>query len=174
MNKYLDLDGLSHFWNKAKEYQNNKIDQSYDSISENAQSGKAVAEVLETKADLELFALYLVVSDIQDLQEISVADYKIRYINVTREIIDKVTNTRLPIGSYICLRFPDQHKTAILLSITNNATYTLERTLNFDYKITSNKDITDDGNYFTNKTIDGALQEIGSQLDGLETLLASI
>lgn len=45
--KYLDLDGLSHFWDKAKEYQNNKIDQSYSSTSENAQSGVAVAEAIE-------------------------------------------------------------------------------------------------------------------------------
>ena len=44
--KYLDLDGLSHFWDKAKEYQNNKIDQSYNPTSENAQSGKALFEAL--------------------------------------------------------------------------------------------------------------------------------
>lgn len=34
--------------------------------------------------------------------------------------------------------------------------------------------ITDSGNYFSNDTVDGALQEIGSTLNGVETLLATL
>lgn len=36
------------------------------------------------------------------------------------------------------------------------------------------KSITDTGGYYTTDTVEGALQEIGSTLDGIETLLAAI
>lgn len=120
-----------------------KVDQSFDSEttpeSKNAQSGKAVAEMLDFVGEVWTSEL----EKKADKSEIPIVD------------IELSENSPNPLANSAVFAMMQAHNE----NVTNNF---------------QTKTIIDAGEYFTYETVEGALQEIGATLNGLEEFLASI
>lgn len=79
------------------------------------------------------------------------------------------TSIIFPKGNY-CVFFNGYSEEQVnFLSLTTGITYNVLETYlpesqTYEYTITSSENLKDEGNYFTNKTVEGAFQEIGAQI----------
>lgn len=120
----------------------------------------------------------IIVSEIEDvfLKHMFVGNSDFVTFEVLEDIIDTTTETCLPAGSYLSFKGNQSNLPSTVNEIgcwsrTTNNLYKIERvyrttdegTTEVHYKVTSSKDIVDEGDYYTEKTIEGALQEIGTK-----------
>jgi hypothetical protein len=91
------------------------------------------------------------------------------YIHLEEDLYAKSGAGVLPKGDYLVTGSP-KYGVCALWSYLDNTLYRVERIAEtYDFKVTSSKDISDIGNYFTDKTTEGALQEIGAQLQNINS-----
>lgn len=180
MNKYLDFDGLSYFWDKAKEYSNNKIDQSYNHESKNAQSGKAVAEVIDTVGHRTLW--------FNSFDELCSYPFEkgIRYYVYINFVLKSTDDSNLEISYCRCDCILQENYDVSLRPYMEK----YERKPEFEFVVFVQPYSTpyrahfyalydtelkkESTNAVQNKVITKAINNINSQLDGLETLLSNI
>lgn len=94
-----------------------------------------------------------------------------QYVNITSSIIhDEAKGDATTYSSNKIETLISQKTEIDDTSNTTNKTLSSQK-IKADFQ---NKTITDEGGYFTATTVEGALQELGSALNGVETLLSEI